>query len=86
MIPGPSLRGDHSGDLDTGGPAGYANVMVFGSNSEKKYVAPSGGQYVSLQRGGCEDRQHGAGLAGQSGVWRYQLDDYWAGDGVAVAV
>ena len=60
--------------------------MVFGSNSEKKYVAPSGGQYVSLQRGGCEDRQHGAGLAGQGGVWRYQLDDYWAGDGVAVAV
>ncbi len=37
-------------------------MMVFGSNSEKKYVAPSGGQYVSLQRGGCEDRQHGAGL------------------------
>ena len=48
MIPGPSLRGDHSGDLDAGGPAGYANVMVFGSNSEKKYVAPSGGRYVSL--------------------------------------
>jgi cell wall assembly regulator SMI1 len=48
MIPGPSLRGDQSGDLDAGGPAGYANVMVFGPNSEMKYVAPSGGQYVSL--------------------------------------
>ena len=48
MIPGPSLRGDHSGDLDAGGPAGYAKVTVFGSNSEKKYVAPSGGRYVSL--------------------------------------
>jgi hypothetical protein len=48
MIPGPSLRGDHSGNLVTGGPAGYANVMVFGSNSEEKYVAPSGGRYVSL--------------------------------------
>jgi hypothetical protein len=50
---------------------------MFGPNSEKKYVAPSSG---------CEGRQHGAGLAGQSGVWRYQLDDYWAGHGVAVAV
>jgi hypothetical protein len=86
MIPGPSLRGDQSGDLDTRGPARYADVMVFGSNSEKKYVAPSGGRYVSMQRGGCEDRQHGAGLAGQSGMWRYQLDDYWPGDSVAMAV
>jgi hypothetical protein len=35
--------------------------VVFGPNSEKKFVAPSGGgQYVSLQRGDCEDRQHGA--------------------------
>jgi len=84
MIPGPGIRGDQSGDLDTEGPAGYANV-VFGPNSEKKYVAPSGGQYVSLQRGDCEDRQHGVGLAGQAGVWRYQLGDHWAGDGVAVA-
>jgi len=25
--------------LDTGGSARYANVVVFGSNSEKKYVA-----------------------------------------------
>jgi hypothetical protein len=43
MIPGPGIRGDQSGDPDTEGPAGYANV-VFGPNSEKKYVAPSGGQ------------------------------------------
>ncbi len=85
MIPGPGLGGDQSGDLDTGGPAGYANVVVFSPNSEKKYVAPSGGQYVSLQRGECEDRQHGVSLAGQAGVRRYQLDNHWAGDGVAVA-
>ncbi len=123
MIPGPRIRGDQSGDLDTGGSAGYANMVVFGPNSEMKYVAPNssrngssavvalgasqsrglrgeavglqqlagdpfdggGGQYVSVQRGDCEDRQHGAGLAGQSGVRRYQLDNHWAGDGVAVA-
>ena len=85
MIPGPGIRGDQSGDRDTGESAGYANAVVFGPNSEKKYVAPSGGQYVSLQRGDCEDRQHGADLAGQAGAWRYQLDDHWAGDGVAVA-
>lgn len=103
------------------------NMVVFGPNSEMKYVAPNssrngpqrdgrpgrqpqagegrglrgeavglqqlagdpfdggGGQYVSVQRGDCEDRQHGAGLAGQSGVRCYQLDNHWAGDGVAVA-
>jgi hypothetical protein len=49
--------------------------VVFGPNSEKKYVAPSGGPYVSLHCGDCEDRQHGAGLAGRAGVRRYQLDD-----------
>ena len=117
MIPGPGIRGDQSEDLDTGGSAGYANVVVFGPNSEKKYAAPNssknrqqrsgrpghqpqsgegsghrdeaadlqqlaadpvdggGDQYVSLQRGDCEDRQHGTGLAGQVGVRRYQLDD-----------
>ncbi len=71
MIPGPGLRGDQSADLGTGGPAGYANAVAFGPNSEKKYVAPSGGQYVSVQRGDCEDRQHGVG-PGRSG-WRAAL-------------
>jgi len=75
MISGPRIRGDQSGDRDTGGSAGYANAVVFGPDSEKKYVAPSGGPYVSLHCGDCEDRQHGAGLAGQAGVRRYQLDD-----------
>ena len=41
MIPGPGIRGDQNGDLDTGGSAGYANVVVFGPNSEMKYVAPN---------------------------------------------
>ena len=79
MIPGPGIRGDQSGDRDTAGSAGYANAVVFGLNSKKKYVASIGGQYVSLQRGDCEDRQHGTGLAGQAGVWRYQLDDHGGG-------
>ena len=33
------------------------------------------GPYVSLHRGDCEHCQHGAGLAGQAGVQRYQPDD-----------
>jgi hypothetical protein len=41
MIPGKGIRGDQSGNLDTGGSAGYANMVVFGPNSETKYVAPN---------------------------------------------
>ncbi len=41
MIPGPGIRGDQSGDLDTGGSAGHVNMVVFGPNSEMKYVAPN---------------------------------------------
>ena len=86
MIPGPSLRGDHSGDLGHGriGEICECGGVRFELGEEVRRA--SGGQYVSLPRGGCEDRQLGAGLAGQRGVWRYQLDDYWARDGVAVAV
>jgi hypothetical protein len=43
MIPGPGIRGDQSGDLDTGGSAGHVNMVVLGPNSgmEMKYVAPN---------------------------------------------
>jgi hypothetical protein len=42
---GPGFRGDQSGDLDRRSRhrriGGQANVVVFGPNSEMKYVAPN---------------------------------------------
>ncbi len=44
MIPGPGIRGDQSGDLDTGESAGHVNMVAFGPNSKMKYVAPNSGR------------------------------------------
>jgi hypothetical protein len=39
-------------------------VNFLSDPASQPCVTAGGGQYVSLQRGDCEDRQHGAGLAG----------------------
>jgi len=53
MIPGPGIRGDQSGDLDTGGSARYANMVVFGPNSERAVVRRERG----LAHFALQDRQ-----------------------------